>query len=126
MESELSMMQTKVNKAMEYQTQLATLLKKMEGNPTYTDLLASGKKLMTELIAWDKNMIQRKSKAYDDVENFPNKFTANYMFLINQTESSIPKVNKGSRDRHAELTKEWGTSQIGRNSSNENGNPGVQ
>ena len=29
------------------------------------------------------------------------------MFLINQTESSIPKVNKGSRDRHAELTKEW-------------------
>ncbi len=107
MESELSMMHTMVNKAMEYQTQLATLLKKMEGNPTYTDLLASGKKLMTDLKAWDENMIQRKSTAYDDVENFPNKFTANYMFLINQTESSIPKVNKGSRDRHAELTKEW-------------------
>lgn len=107
MESELTVMHTMVNKAMEYQTQLATLLKKMEGNPTYTDLLASGKKLMTELKAWDENMIQRKSTAYDDVENFPNKFTANYMFLINQTESSIPKVNKGSRDRHAELTKEW-------------------
>jgi hypothetical protein len=41
------------------------------------------------------------------VENFPNKFTANYLFLINQTESSIPKVNKGSRDRYAELNKEW-------------------
>ncbi len=107
MESELSMMQTMVNKAMEYQTQLATLLKKMEGNPTCTDLLSSGKKLMAELKAWDENMIQRKSTAYDDVENFPNKFTANYMFLINQTESSIPKVNKGSRDRHADLTKEW-------------------
>lgn len=107
MESELTVMHTMVNKAMEYQTQLATLLKKMEGNPTYTDLLASGKKLMTELKAWDENMIQRKSTAYDDVENFPNKFTANYMFLINQTESSIPKVNKGSKDRHAELTKEW-------------------
>ena len=107
MESELTVMHTMVNKAMDYQTQLAGLLKKMEGNPTYTDLLASGKKLMTELKAWDENMIQRKSTAYDDVENFPNKFTANYMFLINQTESSIPKVNKGSRDRHAELTKEW-------------------
>lgn len=41
------------------------------------------------------------------MKNFPNKFTANYLFLINQTESSIPKVNKGSRDRYAELTKEW-------------------
>jgi len=31
---------------------------------------------------WDEEMVQRKSKAYDDVENFPNKFTANYLFLI--------------------------------------------
>jgi hypothetical protein len=92
---------------MDYQTQLEALLNKMEGNPTYTNLLASGKNLMTELKAWDENMVQRKSTAYDDVENFPNKFTANYMFLINQTDSSIPKVNKGSRDRYAELTKEW-------------------
>jgi photosystem II stability/assembly factor-like uncharacterized protein len=107
MESELNLMHTMVNKAMDYQTQLEALLNKMEGNPTYTNLLASGKNLMTELKAWDENMVQRKSTAYDDVENFPNKFTANYMFLINQTDSSIPKVNKGSRDRYAELTKEW-------------------
>jgi hypothetical protein len=107
MESELTLMHTMVNKAMDYQTQLEALLNKMEGNPTYTNLLASGKNLMTELKAWDENMVQRKSTAYDDVENFPNKFTANYMFLINQTDSSIPKVNKGSRDRYAELTKEW-------------------
>lgn len=107
MESELTVMHTMVNKAMDYQTQLEALLNKMEGNPTYTNLLASGKNLMTELKAWDENMVQRKSTAYDDVENFPNKFTANYMFLINQTDSSIPKVNKGSRDRYAELTKEW-------------------
>jgi hypothetical protein len=107
MESELTLMHTMVNKAMDYQTQLEALLNKMEGNPTYTNLLASGKNLMTELKAWDENMVQRKSTAYDDVENFPNKFTANYMFLINQTDSSIPKVNKGSRDRYAELAKEW-------------------
>ena len=52
-------------------------------------------------------MVQRKSKAYDDVDNFPNKFTANYMFLINQTESDIPRVNKPNRDRAAELDREW-------------------
>jgi hypothetical protein len=27
--------------------------------------------------------------------------------MINQTESSIPKVNKGSTDRYAELWEEW-------------------
>jgi hypothetical protein len=56
---------------------------------------------------WDEDMIQRKSKAYDDVENFPNKFTANYLFLINQTESDIPRVNKPSVDRMNELNEQW-------------------
>ncbi|MBP9874349.1 MAG: hypothetical protein KBC60_09930, partial [Haliscomenobacter sp.] len=65
--------------------------------------------LADRMKAWDEDMIQRKSKAYDDVENFPNKFTANYIYLINQTESDIPRVNQPSRDRHAELTAQWKT-----------------
>jgi len=52
-------------------------------------------------------MVQRKSKAYDDVENFENKFTADYMFLINQTDSSLPRVNQSSRDRKKELDGIW-------------------
>ena len=58
-----------------------------------------GDALLKKMKAWDEDMVQRKSKAYDDVENFPNKFTANYLFLINQTESDIPRVNQPSLDR---------------------------
>jgi hypothetical protein len=54
-------------------------------------------------------MVQRKSKAYDDVENFPNKFTANYLFLLNQTESDLPRVNQASLDRLETLNAEWST-----------------
>lgn len=57
--------------------------------------------------AWDEEMVQRKSKAYDDVENFPNKFTANYLFVINQATSGIPRVNQPARDRIAELNVTW-------------------
>jgi hypothetical protein len=56
---------------------------------------------------WDEDMIQRKSKTYDDVENFPNKFTANYLFMLNQTESDIPKVNNPTLDRLKELNVIW-------------------
>ena len=52
-------------------------------------------------------MVQRKSKAYDDVENYPNKFTAEYLFLINQTESDIPRVTTAGKQRRAELDKRW-------------------
>ena len=54
-------------------------------------------------------MIQRKSKAYDDVENFPNKFTAEYLFLIDATNSAIPRVNQPSKDRKKELDAQWST-----------------
>ena len=56
---------------------------------------------------WDEDMVQRKSKAYDDVENFPNKFTANYLFMLNHTESDIPKVTKPTLDRLKELNAVW-------------------
>jgi len=52
-------------------------------------------------------MIQRKTKVYDDADNFPAKFTANYLFLINQTESDIPGVNQPSLNRLQELNTEW-------------------
>ena len=52
-------------------------------------------------------LISNARKAYDDVDNFSNKFTANYLFLINQTESEIPKVNQPSLDRLKHLNTEW-------------------
>jgi len=51
--------------------------------------------------------VQRKSTAYDDVENFPNKFTANFLFMMNHVESSIPKINEGTKARYAELMEHW-------------------
>ena len=112
MEKELTSMHHMVNKAMDYQKQLKTFLDKIKGNEDLKSLSTAGQKLLKEMQAWDEDMVQRKSLAYDDVENFPNKFTANYLFLINQTESPIPKVNQGSRERYEELTKQWAVLKI--------------
>lgn len=103
MEQSLAEMHHKVNflkKAQDQIKELVLMLNKEKGNEV---LVKSGNDLIAQLTAWDEEMVQRKSKAYDDVENFKNKFTAEYIFLINQTESSIPRVNKSSIDRKVEL-----------------------
>ena len=64
-----------VNKLKTVQDQLKPILDRLE-KINNADLLASGKLLLSELVTWDESMVQRKSTAYDDVENFPNKFTA--------------------------------------------------
>ncbi|HEX6647889.1 MAG TPA: hypothetical protein VF075_00070, partial [Pyrinomonadaceae bacterium] len=108
METELATMHRMVNNLYEKQKQLESLLNSL-GAEKHKAIKAEGEALLKKMKAWDEDMVQRKSKAYDDVENFPNKFTANYLFLINQTESDIPQVNQPSRDRLRELNAQWAT-----------------
>jgi hypothetical protein len=109
METELTSMHRMVNKLYEKQRQLESLLTSLPAGERFSAIKKDGDALLKKMKAWDEDMVQRKSKAYDDVENFPNKFTANYLFLINQTESDIPSVNQPSLERMKELNGQWST-----------------
>lgn len=107
MERELTLMHETVNRLHATQERLASVLADLPAGDKFAPVKRDGEALLAKLKAWDEEMIQRRTKVYDDVENFPQKFTANYIFLINQTESDLPRVNQPSRDRRAELDKEW-------------------
>lgn len=103
MEQKVTTMHNTVNKLFDVQKDLKEVLKDISSS----ELKKEGQALLDKMESWDNDMIQRKSKAYDDVENFSNKFTAEYLFLINQTNSSIPRVNKSNMDRKKELDQQW-------------------
>ncbi|WP_116104974.1 WD40/YVTN/BNR-like repeat-containing protein [Lewinella sp. IMCC34191] len=105
-ESSLNEMHRMVNDLQAVKGQLDGLLKRLEADG-HTELLAEARQLRADINGWDDLMIQRKSKAYDDVENFPNRFTANYLFALNHAESSIPRVNDPTRERMETLNQEW-------------------
>ncbi|MBP7939900.1 MAG: hypothetical protein KAZ20_02060, partial [Sediminibacterium sp.] len=112
MENTVTEMHQMVNQLKDNSTHLEVLVKKLTTDATYNgvkyaSLKQNASELVSKLKAWDEDMIQRKSTSYDDVENFPNKFTANYMFLMNQTESDIPQVNQPSLDLLKSYTAEW-------------------
>jgi photosystem II stability/assembly factor-like uncharacterized protein len=103
LEINLTDMHNKINTLYKVQGQLKDLLKELDN----ADLKKEGQALLDKLKTWDEEMVQRKSQAYDDVENFPNKFTAEYLFLMNQSNSSLPRVNQSSIDRRNELDAQW-------------------
>ncbi|WP_034258288.1 WD40/YVTN/BNR-like repeat-containing protein [Altibacter lentus] len=107
MEANLTEMHHMVNTLKDAQDQVSGIVSLLKETNEHRSLIASGTALLQQLKAWDEEMIQRKSQAYDDVENFPNKFTAEYLFLINHTESSLPSVNTPSKERKAELDAQW-------------------
>lgn len=109
MEGEVTTMHTMINDLYESKNQLENVIKNLPSETKYSAVKIKADSVVKLLTAWDEDMIQRKSKAYDDVENFPNKFTANYMFMVNETESEIPRVNQPVRDLLKEYTPIWET-----------------
>lgn len=107
METELNTMHRMINSINKKREQVEKLISTLPADEKFASLKKEGAALAQRMKAWDEDMIQRKSLAYDDVENFPNKFTANYLFLINQTESDIPRVNQPSLKLQQELNTKW-------------------
>ncbi|MBB4080990.1 photosystem II stability/assembly factor-like uncharacterized protein [Lewinella aquimaris] len=105
-ERNLNEMHTLINNLLEVQTDLEEVAKR-PGVKDSPELKSEVAALVADLEDWDERMVQRKSKAYDDVENFENKFTANYLFVLNHAESDLPRVNTPTRERLAELNKKW-------------------
>lgn len=107
MENEITLMHQMVNSLFKKQKQIEELLAHIPHQTEYHEVRSECLNLLSQMKKWDESMVQRKSKAYDDVENFPNKFTANYLFLINHCESAIPKINQPSLERMKVLNDEW-------------------
>ena len=94
------------NKMYSTQQRLKQLLIKLDQDGL-KKLHQQGTDLLKAMSDWDAKMVQRLSKAYDDVENYVNGFTAHYITLINQVDSDIPKITAGARSRMKELNDEW-------------------
>ena len=90
----------------ELQGKLKEVIGQLKGTER-AELLKEAKSLQSEMKAWDSIMVQRLSKAYDDVENFENGFTAHYITAINQMDGSIVKITEGARKKVSELNAQW-------------------
>ncbi|MGL2986194.1 VPS10 domain-containing protein [Flavobacterium sp. RSSA_27] len=107
MEQQFNEMQTMINSMYTKQLQINTLITQLGNNQQLARVLADAQLLIQKMKTWDESMVQRKSKAYDDVENFPNKFNADFLYLINQSESPLAKINQPVKDLKLEYDQKW-------------------
>jgi hypothetical protein len=107
MEANVTDMHKKVNMLSSASKDIQNAIKELKNGEKNTALITEGEALLKQIKEWDEQMVQRRSQAYDDVENFENKFTAEYLFLMNQTNSRLPKITQASIDRKAELDEQW-------------------
>ena len=92
MESNFNEMAGYINENKKSIEKLSDMIDELDDN---SEVKNNGNKLLKLMDNWDKKMMQRMSMAYDDVENFPNKFLADYLFILDEIKGDIPNVSEG-------------------------------
>lgn len=107
MEADVTTMHTLVNTLYAKRVLLDQAITGLPAGVQFDGLRKQGQLLSDKLKAWDNDMVQRKSTAYDDVENFPNKFSSDYMFMVGEANSELPVVSKAVLDQLNIYTTQW-------------------
>lgn len=107
MENNVNDMHKMVNDLYAKNEKLSQFLNTIKSEEKHKELYKNGQMLSDKIKAFDNDMVQRLSKAYDDVENHLNKFTSNYMYVLNQCESEIPVITKGALEERAKQNSIW-------------------
>ena len=87
--------------------QLSGIIGRIENKEAYKSIVALADSINAKIDEWEAKLIQTKSESNDDVINFVNKLTANYIFLRGELDTNTPHVTSGHVQRFKELNDEW-------------------
>jgi photosystem II stability/assembly factor-like uncharacterized protein len=100
-------MHEKANRMQALSRQITQWVERLSDKEAHKALAKEGSALVKSIREWDGEIIQRKSQSYDDVINFPNKLSAEYLFVRGQLDSKIPVVTSAIKERVALLDEQW-------------------
>jgi hypothetical protein len=106
MEATVNDMHTKVNSLNKIKGQINAIMGDLKGDE-FAEVRKAGQELVKRLNSFDTTMVQRMNKAYDDVENFENKLSAEMLFVLSQSRNQMRRINASSRNRYEEILKQW-------------------
>jgi hypothetical protein len=76
-------------------------------NPNAQELGKEAKALAAKLKAWEDEVVQNKAESNDDIINYVNKISADFIFLKGELDTNIPYVTNGVKEQYAALKAQW-------------------
>jgi photosystem II stability/assembly factor-like uncharacterized protein len=100
-------MHKSVNRMRQVKKQIETLNESLKDQPNAKDLFDAGKELMKKIEQWENNLIEPRSKNFQDVINFQSKLNAEFLQLRGVADAHDPRLTKGVQDRARDVEAEW-------------------
>ncbi|MBX7125092.1 MAG: glycosyl hydrolase [Cyclobacteriaceae bacterium] len=106
-EADVNEIHTAVNTMKSARKQLEALQDLLSGKDEYKPIIESAKAIVKKLNAWEEKVVQPKAQSNDDIINFVNKLSADYIFLEGELDTNIPQVSAGAVEQLAALQATW-------------------
>jgi photosystem II stability/assembly factor-like uncharacterized protein len=97
-----------VNKMRQVKKQIETYNESLKDNADAKDIVNNGKELIKKIEKWEGNLIEPRSKNFQDVINFPNKLNSEFLQLRGVADTHDPRLTKGVQDRARDVNADWG------------------
>ena len=98
-----------VNSGRLVQEQLHAVIKTLELQQGQEDLVSEAKDMLKAFETWELQLIQPKQKTFQDVINFENKLSAEFVNLQMKADAADPRQPEALLARFAALKVEWNT-----------------
>lgn len=96
-----------VNEMRQVKGQVASLQIQMKKADCSEELLNASDFIVQRIDEWESQIVQTQQETYQDVINFPNRFSSDLLDLKNRVDTHDPRVTQGARTRLADLKSEW-------------------
>lgn len=96
-----------VNRMASAKDQINETIKILGGKTENKSIVDLGKELVKKIEAWDAEVVQRKAESNDDIINYVNKLSADYIFIKGELDTNIPFVTNGIKEQLAVLEGRW-------------------
>jgi photosystem II stability/assembly factor-like uncharacterized protein len=87
--------------------QILALRERIQPLSDQPELRDQADSLLAAIDRWERQLIQKEQKTYQDVINFPNRLNAELMDLHKRVDSADPRVSYGARRRLGDLQDQW-------------------
>ena len=96
-----------VNKMRKIRKQINDVVDILDEKEDLKEVAEAGKKAAQKITDWEEEVVQTRALSNDDIINFENKISADYIFLKGEMDVNIPYVTQGQQERYNELNANW-------------------
>lgn len=96
-----------VNDMRRVKKQIESFNESLKHNDKARDFVQQGKDLIRKIDQWESNLVEPRSKNFQDVINFPNKLNSEFLQLRSVADTHDPRLTQGALDRARDVQAEW-------------------